>query len=61
MMLNCVVLRPNNTIFSCGMHLYTKYMMEGGWAYQMQRPTRRFNIIYQNNRDENDVMVKTIS
>lgn len=43
------------------MDFYTKFIVESGWKFQATRPVRRFNLIYQNLNDENDIMIKSIS
>ena len=58
---NCILNQPNSTIFSCQWDMYTKFIMEDQWSFQIQTPTRRLSLIYQNSVNQSDVMVKTIS
>jgi hypothetical protein len=56
----CSFTSPLTTIFRCSMDIYSKFVMEEGWIFQIQRSAKRFSIIYQNKQNTKDLMIKTI-
>lgn len=59
--MSCELTKPNATIFSCGSDIYVRILLEEAWNVHSRRNAKRFNILYQNNNDETDVMAKSIS